>query len=138
MNYLDVFNMTLILIFTCYFVWLKFGFCSKWVRKVSNKIHHHGLMLFILTMQIVFNCKMSFFYHLKSFRELLYLCALNYVLKCILSLLFSTSKTLRVIIRLHFSNLFQSSDSNGKFIPFHLHRFIKGSIFDIFWCFFRV
>ena len=39
-------------------------------------------------------------------------------------------KTLRAIVRLLFSNFFQSSIFDEYFIPFHLHLFIKGSTFE--------
>ena len=44
---------------------------------------------------------------------------------------FLVYKTLREIVSLFFSNVFQSSFSDGKFIPSHIYSFIKGSIFVI-------
>ena len=39
--------------------------------------------------------------------------------------------TLRVIVTLFFSNFFQSTFSDRKFIPSHLYLFIKGLLFVI-------
>ena len=45
-------------------------------------------------------------------------------------------KILRAIVTLFFSNIFQSTFSNGNFFPSHLYLFIKNLIFVIFsWVF---
>ena len=44
---------------------------------------------------------------------------------------FLVYKTLRAVVTLFFSNFFQLSFSDGKFIPSQLYLFIKGLIFVI-------
>ena len=44
---------------------------------------------------------------------------------------FLAYKTLGAVVRLFFSIFFQSSFSNGKFIPAQLYLFIKGLMFVI-------
>ena len=73
--------------------------------------------------------------HLESLKEKLAFDNLSYVLKSKQNIffIFLVYKTLRAIVTLFFSNIFQSYYCNGNFVPSQLYLFIENLIFVILW-----
>ena len=71
--------------------------------------------------------------HLESLKEKLAFDNLSYVLKSKQNIffIFLVYKTLRAIVTLFFSNIFQSYYCNGNFVPSQLYLFIENLIFVI-------
>ena len=71
--------------------------------------------------------------HLESLKEKLAFDNLSYVLKSKQNIffIFLVYKTLRAIVTLFFSNIFQSYYCNGNFLPSQLYLFIENLIFVI-------
>ena len=71
--------------------------------------------------------------HLESSKEKLAFDNLSYVLKSKQNIffIFLVYKTLRAIVTLFFSNIFQSYYCNGNFVPSQLYLFIENLIFVI-------